>query len=43
MQDLSNYRKSYDKSELLESAIPEDPINNGWFHEIKGSWWNGRS
>jgi pyridoxamine 5'-phosphate oxidase len=37
MQDLSNYRKSYDKSELLESAIPEDPINlfNGWFHEIK--------
>jgi hypothetical protein len=25
MQDLSNYRKSYD--ELLESAIPEDPIN----------------
>jgi pyridoxamine 5'-phosphate oxidase len=27
MQDLSNYRKSYDKSELLESAIPEDPIN----------------
>jgi hypothetical protein len=21
MQDLSNYRKSYDKSELLESAI----------------------
>jgi pyridoxamine 5'-phosphate oxidase len=37
MQDLSNYRKSYDKSELLESAIPEDPINlfNAWFHEIK--------
>jgi hypothetical protein len=26
MQDLSNYRKSYDKK-LLESAIPEDPIN----------------
>ena len=37
MQDLSNYRKSYDKSEVLESAIPEDPINlfNAWFHEIK--------
>jgi pyridoxamine 5'-phosphate oxidase len=36
MQDLSNYRKSYDKSELLESAIPEDPINLlTWFHEIK--------
>jgi pyridoxamine 5'-phosphate oxidase len=37
MEDLSNYRKSYDKSELLESAIPEDPINlfNRWFHEVK--------
>ena len=27
MKDLSNYRKSYDKSELLETSIPEDPIN----------------
>jgi pyridoxamine 5'-phosphate oxidase len=27
MEDLSNYRKSYDKSELLETSIPEDPIN----------------
>jgi pyridoxamine 5'-phosphate oxidase len=37
MQDLSNYRKSYDKSELLETAIPEDPINlfNRWFHETE--------
>ncbi|UFH34753.1 pyridoxamine 5'-phosphate oxidase [Flavobacterium acetivorans] len=37
MQDLSNYRKSYDKSELLESTIPEDPINlfNRWFHETE--------
>jgi pyridoxamine 5'-phosphate oxidase len=37
MQDLSNYRKSYDKSELLETAIPEDPINlfNKWFHETE--------
>lgn len=35
MKDLGNYRKSYDKSELLESTIPEDPINlfNRWFHE----------
>ncbi|HEU4789405.1 MAG TPA: pyridoxamine 5'-phosphate oxidase [Flavobacterium sp.] len=35
MNDLSNYRKSYEKSELLESSIPEDPINlfNRWFHE----------
>ena len=37
MNDLSNYRKSYDKSELLESAIPADPINlfNTWFHEVE--------
>lgn len=37
MKDLSNYRKSYNKSELLESNIPEDPINlfNRWFHEVE--------
>ena len=37
MEDLSNYRKSYNKSELLESNIPEDPINlfNRWFHEVE--------
>ncbi|MEY3499404.1 MAG: Pyridoxine/pyridoxamine 5-phosphate oxidase [Bacteroidota bacterium] len=37
MEDLSNYRKSYDKSELLENTIPEDPINlfNRWFHEVE--------
>ena len=37
MNDLSNYRKSYDKSELLESNIPEDPINlfNRWFREAE--------
>jgi pyridoxamine 5'-phosphate oxidase len=37
MKDLSDYRKSYEKSELLESAIPEDPINlfNRWFHEVE--------
>jgi pyridoxamine 5'-phosphate oxidase len=37
MSDLSNYRKSYEKSELLESSIPEDPINlfNRWFHEVE--------
>lgn len=37
MEDLSNYRKSYDKSELLENSIPEDPINlfNRWFHEVE--------
>jgi pyridoxamine 5'-phosphate oxidase len=37
MDDLSNYRKSYEKSELLETNIPEDPINlfNKWFHEVE--------
>ena len=37
MEDLSNYRKSYDKTELLENSIPEDPINlfNRWFHEVE--------
>ena len=37
MEDLSNYRKSYEKSELLETLIPEDPINlfHKWFHEVQ--------
>lgn len=37
MNDLSDYRKSYEKSELLETQIPEDPINlfNRWFHEVE--------
>jgi pyridoxamine 5'-phosphate oxidase len=37
MKDLGNYRKSYEKSELLENNIPEDPINlfNKWFHETE--------
>lgn len=37
MKDLSNYRKSYEKSELLEDNLPEDPINlfNKWFHETE--------
>jgi pyridoxamine 5'-phosphate oxidase len=37
MEDLSNYRKSYEKSELLESTIPEDPIKlfKRWFHEVE--------
>ena len=37
MNDLSNYIKSYEKSELLESNIPDDPINlfNKWFHEVE--------
>lgn len=37
MNDLSNYRKSYEKSELLESSIPDDPMNlfNLWFYEVE--------
>lgn len=37
MEDLSKYRKSYDKSQLLETTIPEDPVNlfHKWFHEVK--------
>lgn len=37
MKDLSDYRKSYDKSELLENNIPQDPINlfQRWFHETE--------
>jgi pyridoxamine 5'-phosphate oxidase len=37
MEDLSDYRKSYEKSALLETSIPEDPINlfHKWFHEVE--------
>ena len=37
MTDLSNYRKSYEKSELLEINIPEDPIQlfRDWFMEVE--------
>jgi pyridoxamine 5'-phosphate oxidase len=37
MNDLSNYRKSYDKSELTENNIPEDPIMlfKTWFIETE--------
>lgn len=37
MTDLSNYRRSYEKSELLESNIPEDPIQlfRDWFLEVE--------
>lgn len=36
-EDLSHYRKSYEKHELLETNIPEDPINlfNRWFREVE--------
>ena len=37
MEDLSNYRKSYEKSQLLESTVPDDPINlfHQWFYETQ--------
>ncbi|MEO4005559.1 MULTISPECIES: pyridoxamine 5'-phosphate oxidase [unclassified Flavobacterium] len=37
MSDLSNYRKSYDKAALVETTIPEDPINlfQRWFYEVE--------
>ncbi|MFP5437735.1 MAG: pyridoxamine 5'-phosphate oxidase [Bacteroidia bacterium] len=37
MTDLSNYRRSYEKSELLEKNLPEDPINlfKKWFIEAE--------
>lgn len=37
MKDLSNYRKSYEKSELIESSIPENPFDlfSKWFQEAE--------
>jgi pyridoxamine 5'-phosphate oxidase len=34
-EDLSNYRRSYEKNELTEQNLPEDPINlfKNWFLE----------
>ncbi|GGB65737.1 pyridoxine/pyridoxamine 5'-phosphate oxidase [Flavobacterium suaedae] len=37
MKDLSNYRKSYEKSKLIEENLPEDPISlfRNWFIEVE--------
>lgn len=37
MEDLGNYRKSYEKSQLLENSISKDPIElfQKWFSESK--------
>lgn len=37
MEDLSNYRRSYEKGELTEQNLPEDPIAlfKKWFHEVE--------
>lgn len=35
-KDLSNYRKSYEKGELLLNEVPENPLElfQKWFHEV---------
>jgi len=37
MKDLSNYRRSYEKSQLTESNIPEDPVTlfRDWFIQLE--------
>lgn len=37
MTDLSNYRRSYEKSQLTEDHLPEDPITlfRNWFVEVE--------
>lgn len=37
MKDLSDYRKSYEKSQLLEDNLPEDPVTlfRNWFIEAE--------
>ena len=37
MKDLSNYRKTYQKDELLESNVPENPMElfQKWFFEAE--------
>lgn len=37
MKDLSDYRRSYEKSELVEHGLPEDPITlfRNWFAEAE--------
>ena len=38
-QDLSDYRKSYDKSELTEDSIKENPMEQfqKWFYEVEAT------
>ena len=37
MKDLSNYRKSYNKKELIETSVPHNPISlfQEWFKETE--------
>ena len=38
-QDLSDYRKSYEKSELLEDTVKENPMEQfqKWFYEVEAT------
>ena len=38
-KDLSNYRKSYEKGELSETTVPENPLElfQKWFYEVENS------
>jgi pyridoxamine 5'-phosphate oxidase len=38
--DLSNYRKTYKKRELLESEVPENPLElfQKWFYEVDSNF-----
>lgn len=38
-KDLSNYRKSYEKSELTESSVKENPLEQfqKWFYEVEAA------
>lgn len=44
-KDLSNYRKSYDKKELLESEIGDNPMQlfQTWFHEVDTNFNEGET
>lgn len=38
-KDLGNYRKTYEKNNLLEASVPEDPMTlfQQWFHQLEAS------
>lgn len=43
MNDLSNYRRSYEKSQLLETTLPDYPMElfSMWFHEAEKAGISG--
>lgn len=44
-KDLSNYRKSYEKQELLENTIGDNPIDlfHNWFQELEANYTEGET